>query len=174
MRNIAWMVVAMSGVVLLACGGGDHEELRTWMREETKDLRGRIPPLPQVKPYEPVAYLGSKHMEPFRPDRIVPEKRQGGDNQPDLARPKEPLEAYPLESLKYVGLLKKGRRTHAIIQADSALFQVHAGNYLGQDFGVVVAISETEIKLRELVQDASGDWAERLSSLKLQEKEIIQ
>ena len=162
-------------VALVGCGGGDNEDLRTWMRESTKDLRGRIPPLPQVKPYEPVAYQGARFVDPFRSERIVPDKKvQGGDNQPDLTRAKEALEVFPLESLKYVGLLKKAGQTNAIIQADNALYQVRSGNYLGQDFGVVVTITESEVKLRELVQDAAGDWTESLSTLKLQEREAKQ
>lgn len=160
-------------ILLAACSGGEQEELRQWMKEETKDFRGRIPPLPQVKPYEPVAYDASGMVDPFRPSRLAVESKQqqGGGIQPDLTRPKEPLEAYPLESIKYVGSLTKNRQTHAIVSVDGALHQVKAGNYMGQNFGVVTRISETELSLRELVQDPSGDWVERNSALQLQAKE---
>ena len=88
-----------------------------------------------------------------------------------MDRPKEPLEAYPLESLKYVGFMTKKKKTYALIQVDDALYQVRTGNYMGQDFGVITKINETEVLLKELVQDPVGDWTERDSSLQLQEQE---
>jgi type IV pilus assembly protein PilP len=43
------------------------------------------------------------------------------------------------------------------------------GDYLGQNFGKITRITETEIDLREIAQDASGEWIERTSTLQLQE-----
>ncbi len=88
-----------------------------------------------------------------------------------MNRPREPLEAYPLESIKFVGSLSQSKQTHAIVQVDGALHQVKVGGYMGQNFGVVTKISETEMNLRELVQDPGGDWVERMSTLHLQAKE---
>lgn len=160
-------------VFLLACSGGEQEELRQWIKDETKDMRGRIPPLPQVKSYEPVPYDATGLIDPFRPAKMLSEQKQGGGGglQPDLNRPKEPLESYPLESIKYVGSLTKNRQTHGIVLVDSALHQVRAGSYMGQNFGIITKISESEMSLRELVQDPTGDWVERTSTLLLQAKE---
>jgi len=165
--------VALAAIVVAACSGGGQEELQQWMKEETKDFRGRIPPLPKVKPYEPVAYDAAGIVDPFNQRKMTVEaKQQGGTGlRPDLDRAKEPLEAYPLESIKFVGSLTKNRQTHAIVSVDGALQQVRAGNYMGQNFGVITKISETEMSLRELVQDPSGDWVERTSTLQLQAKE---
>ena len=170
MRKIA---VAMASLALIACSSGDHEDLRKWMNESSKDIKGRIPPLPEVRPYEPVPYDAGNLIDPFKPAKIEPEQKEGGGGggmRPDLNRPKEPLESYPLESLKYVGVLIKNKTGYAIIQSDGALFQVRIGNYMGQNFGVITKISESEVGLRELVQDAAGDWVERISTLLLQEK----
>jgi type IV pilus assembly protein PilP len=160
-------------VLLTACSSGDQEELRQWMKDETRDFRGKLPPLPQVKPYEPVPYDAAGLLDPFRPSKMLAEsKREGGGAlQPDMNRPKEPLEAYPLESIKYVGSLTKNRQTHGIVQVEGTLHQVRAGSYMGQNFGIVTRINETEMTLRELVQDAAGDWVERTSALQLQAKE---
>jgi type IV pilus assembly protein PilP len=165
--------VAIVAILLAACAGGDQEELRQWMKDETKDMRGKVQPLPQVKPYEPVAYDAGGLVDPFRPARMLAENKLGGGGglQPDVNRPKEPLEAYPLESIKYVGSLTKNRQTHGIVQVDGALQQVRAGSYMGQNFGVITKITETEMTLRELVQDPAGDWVERTSVLQLQAKE---
>ncbi|MCP5268027.1 MAG: pilus assembly protein PilP [Zoogloeaceae bacterium] len=170
-RNLT--AILSLGLLLAACGGGEQDELRLWMKEETKDMRGRVAPLPQVKLYEPVAYDGGGLVDPFRTSRITLDNRPGGGGglQPDMNRPREPLESYPLESIKYVGSLTKNRQTNGIVMVEGALHQVRAGSYMGQNFGIVTKISETEMTLRELVQDPSGDWVERSSTLLLQAKE---
>lgn len=90
--------------------------------------------------------------------------------QPDLTRPKEPLEAFSLETLKMVGVLSKQSVIHAVIKTpDNAIYHVKKGNYVGQNFGLITQISDTEVGLREIVQDSAGDWSERTSTLILQE-----
>jgi type IV pilus assembly protein PilP len=161
-------------LLLSACStGDDHEELRRWMNEAAKDAKGKIPPLPQVKPYEAVAYDAGNLLDPFKPAKIGAEqqKASGSGLQPDMNRPREPLEAYPLESLKYVGVMTRRNNSYAIIQVDGALYQVRTGNYMGQNFGVIAKISESQVALKELVQDSAGDWVERESTLLLQGQE---
>lgn len=168
------LLVVAASVLLTACAGGDdHEELRQWMNDAAKDVKGKIPPLPQVKPYEPVSYDVGGLLDPFKPAKIAVEQRKGGGSglQPDMNRPREPLEAYPLESLKYVGVMTRKNTSYAIILVDGALYQVRAGNYMGQNFGVVSKVTESQLSLKELVQDAAGDWIERESTLLLQGQE---
>ena len=167
------ILVAVIAVILAGCASEEHSDLRAWMADASKDFRGKVPPLPQVKPYEPVPYDVGNLLDPFKPGKIIgaEKKKEGGGLRPDMDRPKEPLEAYPLESLKYVGFMTKKKKTYALIQVDDALYQVRTGNYMGQDFGVVTQINETEVLLKELVQDPVGDWTERDSSLQLQEQE---
>lgn len=166
-------LVVLASVALLGCSGEEHGDLREWMAEASKGVKGNIPPLPEVRPYEPVPYDAGNVIDPFRPAKIEPEQRKagGGGVQPDFNRAREPLEAYPLESLKYVGVIVKNKAGYAIIQTDGSLFQVRIGNYIGQNFGVITKISEAEVSLRELIQDSAGDWVERVSTLQLQEKE---
>lgn len=167
-KNLAWLLC----LALSACGGEPHQDLRDWMQESTKDMKGKVPPLPQVKPFEVVAYEEGNTVSPFAPSRIEPERKAGVGSgpRPDLNRRREPLEAYPLESLKMVGSLMQGPTKQAIIQADKSFFQVKTGNYMGQNFGVITSVSETEVALKELVEDSNGDWTERTSTLLLQEK----
>jgi len=158
---------------LSSCGGNEHQDIKQWMNEATKDYKGTVTPLPQIKPFPLVAYEVADLVEPFRPSKIEPERKQGGGGglQPDPNRRKEPLEAYPLESLKMVGNIRQGNAFNALIQADKNVYQVKVGNYMGQNFGVITGINDAEVTLKELVPDSLGDYAERISTLQLQEKQ---
>jgi type IV pilus assembly protein PilP len=91
-----------------------------------------------------------------------------GANQPDLERPKQALEEFPLESLKMVGYLAQNRVGFAVIRApDNKLYRVKAGNYVGLNFGLIKEVAGTEVTIKEMVQDSSGDWTERISTLQL-------
>lgn len=134
--------------------------------------QGQDPPLPEVKIFPVAAYEAGDLLDPYNASKIEPERKAGsGGIKPDLERRKEPLEAYPLESLKMVGTLMKGKMVHALVQADKTLHQVKIGNYMGQNFGIITDINDSEIKLKELVPDSLGDYAERTSTLQLQEKQ---
>ena len=159
---------------LAACSGEQFGDLKKELNDMTKDLRGRVDPLPQVRPYEPVAYQAENEVDPFRPGRIEVALAGGatpaaGGRAPDLDRAKEPLEAYPLESIQMVGSLTQGRETFALVKAGPNLYRVRKGNYMGQNFGVITGIDESQISLKELIQEGSGEWVERSSSLQLQE-----
>ena len=161
-------------VLLAACSGEQHSDLKAELNEMTKGLRGRVDPLPQVRPYEPVPYQAENEVDPFRPDRIEVAAAAGSaaaasGKQPDLDRPKEPLEAFPLESIQMVGSLTQGRETYGLVKAGPNLYRVRKGNYMGQNFGVITGIDEAQISLKELIQEGSGEWIERSSTLQLQE-----
>jgi len=171
MKRIA---AVLSVVLLAACGGEEHSDLRQELNDMSKDLRGRVDPLPQVRPYEPVPYQAENEVDPFRPDRIEVAVAAGASaaasgKQPDLDRPKEPLEAFPLESIQMVGSLTQGQDTFGLVKAGPNLYRVRKGNYMGQNFGVITGIDEAQISLKELIQEGSGEWIERASSLQLQE-----
>ena len=170
MKNI---LVALMMLMLAGCASDDHNDLRQWMNESSKNVKGKIAPLPQVKPYEPVAYDAGNQLDPFKVAKLgVEQKKQGGGLRPDMDRPREPLEAYPLESLNYVGVMTRKKVSFALIRVDGALYQVRTGNYMGQNFGVVTAVNESEVVLKELVQDSAGDWVEKESKLLLQGQEV--
>ncbi|MGH8764805.1 MAG: pilus assembly protein PilP [Burkholderiales bacterium] len=167
-------VLALACATLLAaCGGEEQSELRQELASMTKDLRGRVDPLPQVKSYEPVPYKGEGMIDPFVPGRIVVAQASGGGGggggvQPDLNRPKEPLEAFPLDGIQMVGTLAQNKDMYALVKAGANLFRVSKGNYMGQNFGVITAVEESQINLKEVVQDSGGDWVERTTTLQMQ------
>jgi type IV pilus assembly protein PilP len=147
-------------------------DLQAWMGEQAKTMRGSVKPLPEIRPFPVVSYEGGTGDDPFRMGRMDVERRAASTGlRPDMDRRKEPLEAYPLESLSMVGVLIQGRNSHALIAAGKSLHQVKVGNHMGQDFGVVTKISENEVTLKELVEDVHGDWVERTSTLTLQERQ---
>jgi len=160
------------GLMLAACGE-EFGDLKAELKDRTKDLRGKIEPLPVVKPYEPVPYKAFDQTDPFSSAKIELVTKSaggaGGGLKPDFNRPREPLEAYPLESLKMVGVLQQRKASFALVKADVGLYRVKVGNYMGQNFGLITTITESQIQLRELIQDPAGDWAERQSTLQLQE-----
>ena len=172
MRAAAIWVCAC--LALTACGGSGHPDLDAWMKEQGKTAKGKLDPLPQIKPYDPFTYNAFDLPDPFKPRKIEPTKG-GGKLAPDFTRRKEPLESFPLESLIMVGTLAKNKTTYALVATpERDVFQVRAGNYMGQNYGVITEIGDSELKLKELLQDGAGDWTERSSSLQLQQQQAVQ
>ena len=161
-------IAVYAAVALLAgCGGESHQDLRDWMATQGKDVKGRLEPLPTIRPYEPFTYNAFDLPDPFKPRKIEPNK-SASKMAPDLTRRREPLESFPLESLSMVGTIEKGRALYALVKTPQRdIYQVRQGNYLGQNYGVIIGISDSDIKLKELVQDGAGDWTERSSALNL-------
>jgi len=167
------MIAAALGVA--ACGGEEHSDLKQELHQLTKDFRGRVDPLPQVRPYEPVPYTAEGQIDPFRPERIDVAALRASPSASDSRiekerdRPKEPLEAFPLESIQMLGTITQNKETFALVKAGPNLYRVRRGNYMGQNFGVVTGIDESQISLKELIQDSGGEWVERDSALQLVE-----
>lgn len=164
--------LVLAAILLAGCGGEEFEDLQEFVKNSGANMRGRIPQPPTLKVYETFAYDNNTNIaDPFKPRK--PESSSSGkrgENEPDFYRPKEALEEFPLENLKMVGYVLKGKVGHAVVRApDGKLHQVKAGNYLGMNFGLITKITPTEIILKEVVQDSSGDWSDRQSSLQLVE-----
>jgi type IV pilus assembly protein PilP len=157
---------------LAGCGGEEFQDLRDFVKNAGADMRGKIEPPPDVKPYEPFTYDNDTNLpDPFKPRKSdARNSSHTGQNQPNLNRPKEELEDFPLESLKMVGFLSQRGIGQAVIRsAEGKVYRVKAGNYIGLNFGQVVSVTETEVKIKEMVQDSVGDWSERESNLQLAE-----
>lgn len=166
---IGCLLTVAIAVLLSGCAGSDDQDLRAWMAEQGLASRGKIDPIPAIRPYEAFTYNAFDQADPFKPRKIETGK---GSRGPDMARRKEALEAFPLETLKMVGTLQKGPAIIGLVKAnDNRVFQVRQGNYMGQNFGVITAISDGEVTMKELFQDGAGDWAERQTKLMLQERE---
>jgi len=159
-------------LLLTGCGGDEFQDLRDFVNNAGADMRGKVDPPPDIKPYEPFTYENATSLpDPFKPRKQdVRNASLTGQNQPNLDRPKEELEDYPLESLKMVGYLSQKKVGYAIIRStEGKIYTVKPGNYIGLNFGQIISVIETEVKIKEMVQDSAGDWTERESSLQLVE-----
>lgn len=172
-----YMATLLASLALVGCGGSDQEELRQWMIEQRAQTRPKVTPIPEPKEFVPQAYLQEAAVEPFSMQKLTralyrdAEKGAGSSAliAPELARRKEPLESFPLDAMTMVGILRKAGGVVALIKVDNLLYQVRPGAYLGQNYGKVLRISETEVTLREIAQDAAGEWVERAAALQQQE-----
>ncbi len=170
--------LAAAVVVLAGCGVSGEDELRQWMAEQKGQIKPKIAPISEPKQFKPEAYAQVTSVEPFGKEKLTQalktEASQASANgalvAPELVRRKEALEAFPLDGMSMVGSLVKAGQPVALVKVDNLLYQVRPGNYLGQNYGKVTKIGETEITLREIVQDAVGEWIERPAALQLQER----
>ncbi len=173
--TVCWLTLA---TLLSACGDGSNQELQQWMADERKKTSPKVTPLSEPKKYFPQLYAQDQAVEPFSAQKMalafkkesVQSEAGGKLIAAESARRKEPLEAIPLDAMAMVGSLNRGGNQIALIRIDKLLYQVQAGNYLGQNYGRINKVSETEVALREIVQDAGGEWIERTATLQLQER----
>ncbi|WP_338769987.1 pilus assembly protein PilP [Massilia sp. METH4] len=166
------LLAAFLAMALTACGDRDEQEVRQWMKEVDATTRVSVKPLPEPKTFVPFAYASAGAADPFNPNKLLTGRdiaRPGGGKAPDTSRRKEFLEGFPLDTMRMVGMLKKGRTVFALLQIDRAVYQVQAGQHLGQNYGLVTSVTEASVNVKETVQDASGEWVERIATLELQE-----
>ena len=171
--GLAWV-----GLALAACGGADGNELQQWMAEQKSQARPKVVPIAEPKVFKPESYTQAGAVEPFSKEKLTQALRRessqvsanAGLVAPDLARRKQALEAFPLDAMTLVGSIVRAGQPVALVRVNSLLYQVRPGDYLGQNYGRVIKINETEVALREIVQDAVGEWIERTAALQLQER----
>lgn len=164
----------LSLCVLSGCTG-DHDELRAWMEQQRREAKPSVQPLQPPKKFDPEPYSVAQSVEPFSTQKLSVALKQES-RQPnslmaaELNRRKEPLESYPLDSMSMVGSVNKQGQPFALLRVDNLLYQVKMGDHLGQNYGLITKIGETEIVLRELVMDAAGEMIERPATLQLQDR----
>ncbi len=168
------IVLALASAAVLSACGQQHEDLRAWMAQQRANMHPRIKPIEPPKPFIPAAYNPAAGTDPFSAVKLEVGVRQEVQQlnpllQAELARPKQPLEAYSLDQIQMVGSVKVAGKQYALLKAGNLLYRAHVGEYAGQHFGKITKITDSEVDLRELVQDATGDWVEHPATLQLQE-----
>ncbi len=170
------LLVALAG--LSGCIGSDQDHLQRWMADQRAQAHPTVRPIAEPKKFTPQAYTESAALDPFNLQKLTQALRRdagrpsnSGLIAPELSRRKDALEAFPLDAMSMVGSMNRNGKPIALVSVDKLLYQVKVGNHLGLNYGLVTRITETEIDLREIVQDAAGEWIERVATLQLQDKQ---
>ena len=172
------LVLALTGFSMLAglSGCGDRMgDLREYTNQVKARKGGRIEPLPQIKPFETFIYSDQDLRSPFVPQlqALNNNVNKGASTtglHPDFNRNREYLEQFPLDGLKMMGTLTVTGTLYALVRdSDNILHRVTDGNYMGQNYGKIISITDSEIKLREIVPDGQGGWSERVTTVTLSE-----
>jgi type IV pilus assembly protein PilP len=166
--------LVLSTLLLYGCADREEQEAKQWMDEVRRSIPIKVQTVSEPKMFVPFVYAAKSEMDPYNPIKLTAalakaEIRTNNGISPDLNRRKEALESFPLDSIKMVGTIDRAGTTYALLQADKSLFQARAGNYAGQNFGLITRITEAEVQIKEVVRDAAGDWTERPAKLELQE-----
>jgi type IV pilus assembly protein PilP len=162
-------------LLLTACGKETVVEMNAWLAEQKRAPVAKPVVTPEPIKFVPATYELGHLVDPFSVRKMVnvakSEKQSGGSQliSKELERRKEPLEQYPRESITFTGSLLKNGQPAGLISVGKQLFYVKLGDYMGQNFGRVIKITDSELVLREIIQNASGDWEERVTTLRLQE-----
>ena len=168
-----WRPLSLTLICLgLAACSRDMSDLETYIAEVKARKSRAVDPIPQMQPYEPFAYNRENERAPFEPfQRQVPtqaevEAKPTNALQPDFARNREPLESFPLGSLRLHGTLEINQNVFALIQApDGVVHRVTYGDHMGQNFGKLVQISAVEVALEEIVPDGFGAYVKRPATI---------
>lgn len=162
-------------LILSACGSDDFSDLDNFIAQVKAKPKGKIKDLPEKKTVEPFLFDLDGSRDPFKPVQKADPDAEGEDGdsavgkgiQPDFTRRKEELEGYPLDALAMVGSVKKGI-LWGLVRSEDGVQKVKVGNYMGQNHGKIVEITEAEIKLLEIVKDKKPKtWFEQSTSLPL-------
>lgn len=171
--NIRPVAVTLMAAAALAACSNNMSDLEQYVAEVKARKTVHVEPIPQIKPYEAVPYVAGDRRDPFVPSATENNREKGSPNQglrPDANRNREPLESFPLDSLRMVGTISYEGRTYALIKApDSVIHRVTIGDHMGQNYGKITSITATEVDLTEVVPDGFGGWSERPASLALEE-----
>ena len=173
---MALMVVAAGAELLAGCSGAGDDDLEQWMAQQRATVQPKVEPVQPPSAFQPQSYLAAQAVSPFSEERLARAMRADTAAsavsrllEAEQRRPREALEDFPLDAMVMVGLLDRGGRRVALVRVNGLLYTVRVGNYLGQNYGRITAITDNQIVLREIVQDAAGEWVERTATLQLQE-----
>lgn len=162
------LITFICATLLLNGCSRDISDLNQFIAQTKTKHKGFVQPLPPFEPYQSFIYDATDLRDPFVPEVETEVAGDAAGISPDTQRRKEPLEFFPMDSLKMVGTLQRDNNLWGLVRApDGTIHRVLKGNHMGQNFGEVLSVNETEIAVQEIVKDGVGDWIERQSKLSL-------
>lgn len=175
MKTIQVICLAVTVAASAGCSFSGQSELQQWMAEVRQGVRPSVRPVPEPKVFTPQAFDTRDMVDPFDPQKVAvkqvrSEGRSAGRGGPNMNRRREALEAFPLDQVRMVGMIQRAGSNIALLDGGGTVHMARVGNHVGQNFGLITGISESEVQLKEIVQDAAGDWVERPARLELQEQ----
>lgn len=169
--TLARFALLLAAALMLAGCTRGTSDLHEWVAQQKAKKGAPIPPLPVIKTFETFTYADQDLRDPFGPSAAEQDTGATAGPRPDQNRPKEPLEMFALDSLKMVGTIGSGSGIEALVKDPGGVIHpVHRGEYMGQNYGHITAISDDHIDLVELVSNGNGGWMERSASIALGEK----
>jgi type IV pilus assembly protein PilP len=171
------LLLAVAVTALAGCSSDPTTDLAEYVKQVNNQQRSDIEPLPEFKPYESFTYAATDLRDPFtvpafshQQAAVASNKPVSSGIKPDFERPTEPLEEFPLDSLRMVGTMEQFEDNWALINdTDGTIHRVQPGNYAGQNHGKITRITEFEVELTEIVPDGIGGWIERQASIAISE-----
>lgn len=166
-----WLVVFIAVFAISACSSQEQTELKQYVKDVKKRVKGQIDPLPRVKNYDSYAYAVTDQRDPFIPfeDDPGPDVPDNGPKPPIDHVPQE-LENYPLDTLAFKGHIQKDGTIWGLVQSpDNTIHRVKSGDFMGKNYGEILDITESQIILKEIVRNGTDGWREREASLAITE-----
>lgn len=153
-------ILLLASVLALTACIGEHDDLDAWMREQKQAAKRKVKPPVAPEPVQPVTYVSHGLIIPheFNERRM---RAPSTGSAPNVNRAKELLENFPLQNLKFVGSVKSDKGLSALIEANNHVYTVKVGNYVGENYGRITAISQDSITITEKVENADGGWDNR-------------
>ena len=170
------------GIISLATGCiwvEDTADLSKFVTDVQAKPKGKIEPLPTFEPYHSFVYQGASLRDPFVPlVRVVSaevnfELEDGDGLQPDQDRPRSYLEQFSVDQLSMVGTIGKAENDFfwaLVLDDNREIHRVKVGDYLGLDFGRVIAVSDQQLDVMEIISNGRGGWMQRPRTIELAEQ----
>ena len=175
MKKLNFYFVLSAILLLSGCNQqSDISDLQTFTQNAFKDHTPEVDPLPALQPQAIFIYTASNLVDPFNVENLKEKVEalpvQGGEDAPDRTRRREPLEAFPIDALKLVGVLNQNGENWAVVRApDQSVHRVKSGNFIGVNYGEILSVGENQVQITELVKNPVGVWEKSDANLILVE-----
>lgn len=163
------IILPLASVIFLVGCSSRIDVVNQKMQEIRQQPPQPLPPAPVFLPVPSFAYSAQQLRSPFLPPSLALELKvmAGRTIRPDLSRPPQFLEQFPIESLIMKGTLKRSDSAlYGLIQApEGGVVRVEKGNYVGKNYGRIVDISPSQITILEIVPNGRDGFVERPRNL---------